>query len=58
MITHINHTEEILNSLGGEPIEWTPEQWENWNNQMEEIHRDYLIKSAGSEISARDCWVW
>ena len=58
MITRINHTEEILNSLERIPIEWTPEQWENWNEQMEELHRDFIMKSIRSEISARDCWVW
>jgi hypothetical protein len=58
MITRVNRTEEILGRLEKIPIEWTQEQMEKWNEQMEELHRDYLNKSAGSIISARDCWVW
>ena len=53
MITRINHTEEILNSLESVPVEWTPEQWDDWHEQMENLHQEYLRKSAGSEISAR-----
>lgn len=62
MIQKINKTEEILERLRkdgkSKTIEWSAEQWEKWNNEMEEIHRDSMYKLKMSEISAANCWVW
>lgn len=61
MIQRINKTEEILEQLRKEgkvrDIEWSTEQWQEWNNQMEEIHRDSMYKLRMSEISAANYWV-
>ena len=61
MIQKINKTEEILEQLRKEGkvknIEWSAEQWEEWNNQMEELHREFVHKQIMSEISAANCWV-
>lgn len=28
------------------------------NENMKKVHEDYLAKSAGSSIGAKDCWVY
>lgn len=62
MIQKINKTEKILNKLRkdskSKTIEWNAEQWEIWNNLMEEIHRDCVYKQKMSEISASNCWLY
>ena len=60
----INKTEELiakLKSEGKHRLLDTPEDIaaiERMNEMMEEVHRDYLMKSAGSSVSAANCWVW
>jgi len=56
MIQRINETERILALLKGEgkvkTVVWSPEQQEEFNDQMAQVRRDYRHKSAMSEISA------
>jgi hypothetical protein len=61
MIKLISKTEEIIERLRKEgkvtEIELTSEQIDNWDNQMEEIRRDSIIKQAKSWQSAKDVWL-
>lgn len=54
----ITKTDKIIQKLKLEDkvkyIEFSPEFWEEWNKNMEEIRRDYRIKQAKSEMAARN----
>ena len=61
MIKLISKTDEIVERLRKEgkvtEINFTSEQIDNWNQQMEEIRRDSIIKQAKSWQSAKDVWL-
>jgi hypothetical protein len=56
LLTPAQQQEHQRYIMGGD----TKAYWKSikeFNKQMEESHRDYLNKSAGSSIGAADCWV-
>ena len=64
MITEINETKKILEKLKLEGKVEALDKPEDikvmieMNNIARRIHEDYLAKSAGSTIRAKDCWVY
>jgi len=60
----INETKNIMEKLkleGKSKIMNSPEDIKaiiEMNNLMKRVHEDYLAKSAGSSIGARDCYVF
>jgi hypothetical protein len=60
----INETEEIMKKLsleGKTRVLDTPEDIKamiEMDENMKKVHEDYLAKSAGSIIRAKDCWVY
>ena len=61
-IKRINKTEEILARLTKEgkvtKLEWSAEQWKEWNDKMDEIRRESRYKQAMSEIEASKTWIF
>jgi hypothetical protein len=57
-MTEINKTKEILEKTVSVPIEFTKEQYLKMLEFGERLHLDYLDKSAGSTIHAKDCYVY
>lgn len=51
-----NKFNEVIEKLKKEgkhsTIEWTPEQWKEWNDEMEKIQRESRRKLALSQIEA------
>jgi len=56
MIKVISKSEEIIERLRKEgkvkTIEMSPEWWDKWNKEMEELRRESRYKQAMSEIEA------